>query len=57
MRSSKYWNRSGYRVLSARDGPEALTVLDQNPEIELMFSDLVMPQGMSGFDLVRKCTG
>jgi len=45
---------SGYRVLSARDGPEALTVLDQNPEIELMFSDLVMPQGMSGFDLVRE---
>lgn len=45
---------SGYRVLSARDGPEALCVLDENPGIELVFSDLVMPQGMSGLELVRK---
>lgn len=45
---------SGYRVLSARDGPEALSVLDENPGIELVFSDLVMPEGMSGLELVRK---
>ena len=45
---------SGYRVLSARDGPEALTVLDKNPGIDLVFSDLVMPQGMSGLELVRE---
>lgn len=45
---------SGYRVLSARDGPEALSVLEKNPGIELVFSDLVMPQGMSGLELVRE---
>jgi CheY-like chemotaxis protein len=45
---------SGYKVLSARDGPEALSVLDQNPGIELVFSDLVMPEGMSGLELVRE---
>lgn len=45
---------SGYRVLSARDGLEALSVLGENPDIVLMFSDLVMPQGMSGADLARE---
>lgn len=45
---------SGYRVLSARSGPEALSVLEKNPAIELVFSDLVMPQGMSGLELVRE---
>ncbi len=44
---------NGYRVLSARDGPEALAALDQNPGIDLMFSDVVMPHGVSGLDLVR----
>jgi CheY-like chemotaxis protein len=45
---------SGYRVLSARDGPEALSVLHENPGIDLVFSDLVMPEGMSGLELVRE---
>lgn len=43
---------SGYRVLSARDGPEALAALEREQGIDLMFSDLVMPRGMSGFELV-----
>ena len=45
---------SGYRVLSARDGPEALSVLEADPGIDLMFSDLIRPQGMSGLDLVTE---
>ena len=45
---------SGYRVLSARDGHEALSVLRDNPGIDLVFSDLVMPEGMSGLELVRE---
>ena len=45
---------SGYRVLSARDGHEALCVLHDNPGIDLVFSDLVMPEGMSGLELVRE---
>jgi CheY-like chemotaxis protein len=45
---------SGYRVLSARDGPEALATLDQNLDIDLMFSDVVMPRGMSGLELVQQ---
>lgn len=41
----------GYRVLEAASGKEALEVLAENPETELLFSDLVMPGGMSGYEL------
>ena len=41
----------GYRVLESANGPEALEVFAQNPAIDLVFSDLVMPGGMSGYDL------
>jgi CheY-like chemotaxis protein len=44
----------GYRVLSASDGPSALDIIEQNPRIDLLFSDIVMPGGMNGFDLISK---
>jgi CheY-like chemotaxis protein len=43
----------GYRVLEASHGAEALTVLGGTPDVEIVFSDLVMPGGMSGLDLAR----
>ncbi len=44
----------GYRVLQARHGAEALALLGETPGVEIVFSDLVMPGGMSGFDLARQ---
>jgi CheY-like chemotaxis protein len=44
----------GYRVLEAGHGAEALAVLAATPDVELVFTDLVMPGGMSGFDLARQ---
>src|SRR5262249_19762132 len=44
----------GYRVLEAGHGAEALAVLAETPDVEILFSDLVMPGGMSGFDLARQ---
>ena len=44
----------GYRVLTAKDGPSALDIIRREPGIDLLFSDVVMPGGMNGFDLIRK---
>jgi len=42
----------GYRVLVASNGPTALETLKQNPgAVDLVFSDVVMPGGMSGHDV------
>ncbi len=43
----------GYEVLEAEDGIVALGHLQDNPNIDLLFSDIVMPGGMNGFDLSR----
>jgi PAS domain S-box-containing protein len=44
----------GYRVLEARHGAEAFAVLSETPGVEIVFSDLVIPGAMSGFDLARQ---
>jgi CheY-like chemotaxis protein len=41
----------GYSVLEASTGPEALSLLDAEPGINLLFTDVVMPGGMSGRQL------
>lgn len=42
----------GYKVLVASSGPAALETLKQHPgAIDLVFSDVVMPGGMSGHDV------
>ena len=43
-----------YKVRAAQDGPSALHVLVEHPEIDLLFTDLMMPGGMSGVDLLRE---
>ncbi|WP_309486587.1 PAS domain S-box protein [Sinorhizobium sp. 8-89] len=41
----------GYRVLQASNGPEALSILDRMPGVGLLFTDVVMPGGMTGAEL------
>ena len=45
----------GYAVLPATDGRAALRVLDDRHEgrIDLLFTDVVLPGGMTGFELAR----
>jgi CheY-like chemotaxis protein len=43
----------GYHVLTARNGPEALVMLKASPPIDLLFTDFVMPEGMSGVELAE----
>jgi signal transduction histidine kinase/FixJ family two-component response regulator len=43
----------GYRVLEAEDGPAALRILDEHGPVDLLFTDVVMPGGMTGIDLAQ----
>jgi PAS domain S-box-containing protein len=43
----------GYRTLLATDARGALRQLASNPAIDLVFSDIMMPGGMSGVELAR----
>jgi PAS domain S-box-containing protein len=43
----------GFDVLSASSGEQALELLKRTPDLQLLFSDVVMP-GMSGVELARK---
>jgi CheY-like chemotaxis protein len=43
----------GYAVIEARSGPEAIEQLKSDEPIALVFSDIVMPGGMTGHDLAR----
>ncbi len=41
----------GDGVEEAEDGHSALAMLAANPDIDLIFTDLIMPSGMSGYEL------
>ena len=44
----------GYSVVDARNGAEAMSLLADNAQVQLVLSDIVMPGGMSGFDVARR---
>jgi CheY-like chemotaxis protein len=41
----------GYRVSEAESGPAALAILKDNTGFDLLFTDIVMPDGMTGYQL------
>ena len=43
----------GYAVQEASSGAEAIAMLEQSAKVALVFSDVVMTGGVSGFDLAR----
>lgn len=44
----------GYQVLEARSGPVALEILEQGSHIDLLLTDVVLPEGMTGPALAAK---
>jgi PAS domain S-box-containing protein len=41
----------GYVACSTSTGAEAIAIVDRDPEIGLLFTDILMPGGMNGFEL------
>jgi CheY-like chemotaxis protein len=44
----------GYQVLQANDGPQALQILEVRPDIALLFTDVVLPGGMTGAQVAAR---
>ncbi len=43
----------GYRVLEAANGRAALDMLEKHPEVDVLFSDVGLPEGMNGRQLAE----
>jgi CheY-like chemotaxis protein len=46
----------GCKVIEAHDGQAALVLLKQGQDVDLLFTDIVMPGGMTGVELARHAT-
>jgi DNA-binding NtrC family response regulator len=44
----------GYEILEAEDAQSALAVLDNNPWIAMLFTDVILPGGMNGPTLAEE---
>ncbi len=47
----------GYRPMFAGNAREALSILETTNDIRLLFSDVIMPGGMTGTELAREAAG
>lgn len=45
----------GYQVYSAENAIDALLILEREKSIDLLFTDVVMPGGLNGYALAKKC--
>lgn len=44
----------GYEVIAAASGEQALGLLEQGQEVDLLFTDVIMPGGMNGLQLIEE---
>ena len=51
--ASDLFETMGYQVLTAPDAVAAQRVLDQHDDIDVLFTDLMMPNGVTGLELAR----
>ncbi|MDG1024445.1 MAG: response regulator [Gammaproteobacteria bacterium] len=45
---------AGFTVIVANDGNSGLERFNKNPNIDLVFSDIMMPGGMNGIDMAKR---
>ena len=51
--ASELFKSIGYDLVTASNGSDAVDILMQRPEINILFSDIVLPHGISGLELAR----
>ncbi|HED13723.1 MAG TPA: PAS domain S-box protein [Gammaproteobacteria bacterium] len=54
--ADRYLTDLGYRTLQAENAAQALEILRGAEQIDLLFSDVVMPGGMNGYELAQRAT-
>ncbi|MGA2191151.1 MAG: ATP-binding protein [Steroidobacteraceae bacterium] len=47
----------GYRVIEAHDGPSALSLLERQFRVDLLFTDVILPGGMTGAQVAAQARG
>ena len=52
--TSSYVQDLGFKVIPATDGNLALQMLERNPDIEYLLTDIVMPGGLNGVSLAQE---
>jgi len=45
---------AGYKVLSAPSGEQALALIEGGARVGLLFTDVIMPGGMNGLELIER---
>ncbi len=45
---------AGYDIVEAEDGPTAIRLLGEHPDIALLFTDIRLPGGMTGWDIAER---
>ncbi|NOZ10908.1 MAG: PAS domain S-box protein [Gammaproteobacteria bacterium] len=54
--ANQYLSSLGYRTRTAVDGVQALAILAEDEQFDLLFTDVVMPGGMDGYELAQQAT-
>ena len=54
--AAQYLSELGYHVHKAENAVQAIEILSNNDDIDLLFSDVVMPGGMNGYELAQQST-
>jgi len=52
--AQRHLAKLGYDVVAAADGSAALEIFDSGTDVDLLMTDVVLPGGMTGIDLVNR---
>ncbi len=54
--ADRYLSELGYTTFQAENAAQSLEILEKEERIDLIFSDVVMPGGMNGYELAQQAT-